>query len=224
MEIIKEYKIMPKKKYTTLKAFILGVMNTIPKPMSGYEIITYAKAWRYDHYIKSTNASFYYTLKQLKDEGYIKEVGSKQEGNRPEQTIYRLGNKGRREFENQMTHFLNNIQDFYFDIDVIAPFLLLFGSNVGKVSLVKAIDKQIEERKKTFKNANEGEVFVKSHFLYDLSPFYILPLKHWRFHNEAEIKWLEFFKRIVEEIDDFKENYNEVIKRSIAWNQEQNKE
>ena len=126
-------------------------------------------------------------MKQLKDEGYIKEVGSKQEGNRPEQTIYRLGNKGRREFENQMTHFLNNIQDFYFDID-------------------------------------EGEVFVKSHFLYDLSPFYILPLKHWRFHNEAEIKWLEFFKRIVEEIDDFKENYNEVIKRSIAWNQEQKKE
>jgi DNA-binding PadR family transcriptional regulator len=215
---------MPKKRFTTLKAFILGVMNTIPKPMSGYELISYAKDWRYDHYINATNASFYYTLKQLKDEGFIKELGSKQEGNRPEQTIYKLVSKGRKEFQNQMAHFLNSVQNFYFDIDVITPFLLLFGSSVGKEYIIKSINKQIEVRQKSFKHADEGEEFVKSHFLYDLSPFYILALKHWRFHNEAEIKWLQYFKTMVDGIENFKENYNETIKRSIAWNQDHNKE
>jgi len=84
---------MPKKRYTPLKTFILGVMNTIPKPMSGYELISLAKEWRYDHYIKATNASFYYILNQLERDRFIKEVGSKQEGNRPEQIIYRLLNR-----------------------------------------------------------------------------------------------------------------------------------
>ncbi|MFX1409441.1 MAG: PadR family transcriptional regulator [Promethearchaeota archaeon] len=195
-------------------------MNTIPRPMSGYELISFAKEWRYDHYIKATNASFYYTLKQLEGDGFIKEVGSKQEGNRPEQTIYRLSNKGRKEFQEQVSFFLNQTQETYFDIDSSTPFIMLFGTAKGKQFILDSIDKQIMERKGMFKHADEGEQLVKSHHLYDLSPFYILPLKHWRFHNEAEIRWLMFFREMVESIEDFKEQYDKILKKVMSLTQE----
>ncbi len=207
---------MPKKRFTPLKTFILGVLYTIPKPMSGYELISQAKEWRYAHYIKATNASFYYTLKKLKDDGLIKEVGSKQKGNRPEQTIYKLLNKGKREFQEQISYFLNYTQEIFFDIDASTPFIILFGMIKGKKFILDCIDKQIKERQKMFKLADEGEQFVQSHFLYELSPFYILPLKHWIYHNEAEIRWLEYFKEMVESIEDFIEQYNKLIKRVIT--------
>jgi len=203
---------MPKKRYTALKSFILGVMNTIPKPMSGYELIALAKEWRYDHYIRATNASFYYTLKQLEADGFIREVGSKQEGNRPEQIIYKLLNKGKKEFQEQISYFLNQVQETFFELDAVTPFILLFGAVNGKQSILDSLNKQINERKNMVKHADEGEKFVRSHYLYDLSPFYILPLNHWRFHNEAEIKWLESFKEMVGSIEDFREQYNKIIK------------
>lgn len=67
----------------------------------------------------------------------------------------------------------------------------------GKEFILDSIEKQIIERRNLFKHADEGEKLVKSNILYDLSPFYILPLRHWRFHNEAEIKWLEYFKEML---------------------------
>ena len=212
---------MPKKRFTSLKTFILGVMNQIPKPMSGYELITFANEWHYDHYIKATNASFYYTLKQLEGEGFIKESGTKQEGNRPEKTIYRLTNKGRKEFQEQMKFFLTEIQDIYYDIDSTMPFITLFGSIIGKKFILDSIYKQIEKIRAMFKHVDEGEEIVSSHFSYEFSPFNILPLKHWKLHAEAEIKWLEIFKEIVESIDDFKEIYQKYIKKSLEVSQEE---
>ncbi len=211
---------MPKKRYTPLKSFILGVMSTIPKPMSGYELISLAKEWRYDHYIKATNASFYYALKQLEGDGLIKEVGSKQEGNRPEQIIYKLLNRGKKEFQEQISFFLNQVQEIYFDMDAVTPFILLFGSVKGKQFILDSIDNQIKERKNMFKHADEGEKLVKSSPLYDLSPFYLLPLAHWRFHNEAEIKWLEYFRQMVDSIEDFGDQYNKIIKKMMSLTQE----
>ncbi len=207
---------MPKKRYTPLKSFILGVMSTIPKPLSGYELISLAKEWRYDHYIKAKKSSFYYTLKQLEKDKFIKEVGSKQEGNRPEQIIYRLLNNGKKEFLEQASYYLSQVKDIFFDIDAITPFILLYGATNGKKQILDFLDKQINERKRMVKHADEGEQLVQSHYLYDLSPFYILPLKHWRLHNEAEIKWLEYFKEMVKNVNSFKEQYNKIIKRAIT--------
>ncbi len=206
---------MPKKRFTPLKTFILGVMSTIPKPMSGYELISLAKAWHYDHYIKASNASFYYTLRQLVSEKIIKVVGSKQEGNRPEQIIYKLLNKGKKEFQEQISHFLSQVQETFFDIDAATPFIILFGVKKGKKFILDSIEKQIIQRRNFLKHTDEGEKLVKSNILYDLSPFYILPLKHWRFHNEAEIKWLEYFKEMVDSIENFEEQYNKIIKKTI---------
>ena len=210
---------MPKKRFTSLKTFILGVLNQIPKPMSGYELITIANEWHYDHYINATNASFYYTLKQLEGEGCIKESGTKQEGNRPEKTIFRLTNKGRKEFQEQMKFFLTEIQEIYYDIDSTMPFITLFGSIIGKNFILNSINKQIEKIRANFKHIDEGKEIVMSHFSYEFSPFNILPLKHWKLHAEAELKWLEIFKEMVESIDDFKEIYQKFVEKSIKLSQ-----
>ena len=199
-------------------------MNTIPSPMSGYELITISKEWRYDHYINATKASFYYALKQLQEVGFIKEIGSKKEANRPEQKTFKIQNKGRKEFQEQISYFLNDVQERYHNIDAAMPFILLFGSILGKQFLLDSINSQLEARKKMFVHADEGRKLVSSHFLFDINPFLMLPLKHWSFHNEAEIKWLELFKTMVESVKDFKASYNEVIKRSIAMAHTKKKE
>ena len=212
---------MPKKRFTSLKTFILGVMNQIPKPMSGYELITIANNWNYDHYIKATNASFYYTLKQLEREGFLRESGTQQEGNRPEKTIYRLATQGKKEFQEQIKYFLTENQDIYYDIDSTMPFITLFGSIIGKDFILDAIDKQIEKIKSMLKHVDEGEKTVTSHFSYKFSPFNILPLKHWKLHADAEIKWFEIFKETIESMDDFKDTYQKYVKKSLELNQEE---
>ena len=212
---------MPKKRFTSLKTFILGVMNQIPRPMSGYELITIANEWHYDHYIKATNASFYYTLKQLEGEEFLREIGTKQVGKRPEKTIYSLTAKGKKEFQEQMKYFLTENQEIYYDIDSTMPFITLFGSIIGKEFLLDSINKQIEKIKSMFQHVVEGEERVTSHFSFEFSPFNLLPLRHWKIHAEAEIKWLEIFKETVISISDFKETYQKYIRKSIEMSQEE---
>ncbi len=196
-----------------LEVFILGVFNTYQKPMSGYELIKVSIDWRFDHYIEaSSNASFYYTLKKFKKKGFIEEIGSEQDENRPEKTIYKLLPKGREEFFKQMKYYLNNLQEFYFNIDAITPFILLYGFFRGKKELIESNEHQIRERTKLFKKIEEGKKYVESNILFDLNPFTILALEHYELHNEAEIKWLEKFQNMVREID-FKKNISEIPKR-----------
>lgn len=206
---------MPRKKYTPLRTFILGVLNTFNKPMSGYEIISTAKEWRFDHYIKAaSNASFYYTLNKLEKNRLIKKVGSKQKEKRPEQTIFQLLPKGREVFVEHMEHFLGETQQFYFDIDVTTPFILLFGFYKGKECILNAIKKQIQKNEKVFDKIEDGKKYVKSHPIFELNPFLNLSLEHYKFHNQAEIKWLKEFYRMVEETD-FKKNMQEISKKNI---------
>ena len=80
--------------------------------------------------------------------------------------------------------------------------------------LLDSINMQIEKIKAKFKHADEGEIIVSSHFSYEFSPFNILPLKHWKLHAEAEIKWLELFKDMIESINDFKGNFQKYIEKS----------
>jgi len=206
---------LPKKRFTPLKTFILGVMNSIPKSLSGYDLITIAKEWHYDHYIKGTNAAFYYTLNLLQEENFIKEIGSSKEGNRPEQTIYKITSRGKQELKEQISHFLNTSQEQYYEIDSVTPFILQFGASCGKDVLLKSLNTLIKARKKSYKHINEGEQLVKTHPFYGVSPFIILPLKHAEFQNDAEIRWLEYFKEIVQNIDNFEENYQQSVKLSM---------
>jgi len=212
---------VPKKRFTPLKTFILGVLNTYNQDMSGYELIKIAKEWRFDHYIKATKASFYYTIRKLTDDGFIKEIGSKQKENRPEQTLYKLQPKGRNEFVEHLTYFLNSPQKFYYDMDVITPFISIFGILKKKKFILNSIKKQIDIRKDNLKNFEDGKKLVKGHYLFDLNPFMILPLEHYKLQNESEIKWLKIFYEMVDKTD-FEANAKEIMKRRMEMEKKEN--
>ena len=203
---------MPKKRYTPLKTFILGVFTTFNKEMSGYELIKIAEEWRYDHYINATNASFYYTLKKLENGGFIEEKETFKEGNRPEQTIYKLKPKGRQEFEKQMQYYINKPEDFYFDLDVITPFILLFGFSKGKDYIIDSLTNQIKKREKFNEKIQAGKKYVQLHEFFNLNPFTILPLEHFELHNQVEIQWLKKFQEMIKNTD-FEANIKEIIKK-----------
>jgi len=206
---------MPRKKYTPLRTYILGVLNTFNKPMSGYELITIAKEWRFDHYIKAaSHASFYYTLNRLEKNGLIKKVGSRQKEKRPEQTIFQLLPKGREAFIEHMDYFLCETQKFYFDIDVTTPFILLFGFYKGKEFILNGIKKQMQKREKIFDVIEEGKEYLESHPSFELNPFLSLSLEHYKIHNQAEIRWLKEFYKMVEDTD-FIKNIQEISKKNV---------
>lgn len=60
---------------------------------------------------------------------------------------------------------------------------------------------------------------VRSHYLYEVNPFMILPLEHSKLQNEAEIKWLEMFHEMVDGID-FEANAKEIMKRRMEKEKE----
>jgi DNA-binding PadR family transcriptional regulator len=205
---------MSRKKYTPLKIFILGVFATYNKPMSGYDLIKVAQEWRFDHYIKaSSKASFYYSLTSLEKENLVEELGSKQEGNRPEQTIYQLLPIGREVFIEQMDHYLRKVEPFYFDMDVIVPFVLLIGFQRGKDFILEALTKQIKQREEKFKMIDEGMEYATSRPSYQFNPFQTLALDHYRLHNQAEIDWLRKFYNMVEKTD-FEKNIKNIAAQS----------
>ncbi len=208
-----EAKYMPKKKFTPLKTFILGVFVTYDKEMSGYDLIKVAKEWRYDHYIESTKSSFYYTLGKLDKENLIRQVRYKQEGNRPEQSVYKLTSQGKKEFFTQMTHYLNEIQDFYFNLDCVTPFVLIFGFLKDKKFLLNSIKTQIETRENLKVKITDGKRLVQSHELFDVNPFMILALEHFKLHNNAELAWLKQFYKMVDKTD-FQQNIREIMART----------
>ncbi|MBD3193289.1 MAG: hypothetical protein GF308_21825 [Candidatus Heimdallarchaeota archaeon] len=180
--------------------------GTFRKPMSGYDLIKIAEEWRFSHYIRaSSKASFYYALTTMKEEGFLEELGSKQKGNRPEQTIYQLNKKGKEIFIEQMDYYLKKVDSFYFDIDIVTPFVLLLGVLQGKEFILKSIKQQIEKREEKFNEIDNGMDYATSHPMYQFNPFQTLALEHYRLHNQAEIDWLKHFHKMVEEMD-FEQN------------------
>jgi hypothetical protein len=120
-----------------------------------------------------------------------------------------------------LTYFLDSTQKFYYDMDVITPFISFFGVLKKKEFILNSIKKQIDIRKDKFKNLEDGKKLVRSHYLFDLNPFMILPLEHQKLQNESEIKWLEIFHEMVDKID-FEANAKEIMKRRMEMEKNEN--
>lgn len=64
-----------------------------------YEITQVMKERVMDQYIKLPKGSLYYAISQLEKQGFIDELETLKEKNRPEKTIYRITESGREEFQ-----------------------------------------------------------------------------------------------------------------------------
>lgn len=203
-------------KSSPLRTFILGLITLFEgEELSGYELGKIAKDWHFENYIKASQASFYYHLKQLDKEGFFESTTIK-DSNRPERMVYKFTPKGRAETINQMTNQLEFIQNYYFDIDSVLPFLLM----LNKQKILKLIKKQIEAREDNLKFLKETtEPRIKSAPFFDLNPFSILIAEHHQLHYQAEIKFLEKFYEMIDKVD-FAKNIAEIIKIRTSMDKE----
>ena len=193
-----------------LKTFILGLFTfDRGDGFSGYDLGKIMEDMYFDHYIKGNRTALYYHLKSLDKNKLVKSKSIK-DSNRPERTIYKITTKGQAKLGSMITELLENIQDYYFDLDAIMPFLLL----VDKKKILELINKQIASKKEYLKYIDEVTIpRIKSAPLIDLNPFSLLIPEHHRLHYEAEVAFLEKFYKMVEDID-FSKNIAEILKRN----------
>ncbi|KIL41909.1 PadR family transcriptional regulator [Gordoniibacillus kamchatkensis] len=81
----------------SLKLLILGLL--MEREMHPYEIRQLVKERRLLDFIKVRDGSLYYAVDQLKKDGCIDVVGVVKESNRPDRTIYRITEQGRKLFQ-----------------------------------------------------------------------------------------------------------------------------
>lgn len=207
-------------KSSPLRTFILGLITLYEgDEISGYELGKIARDWHFENYIKASQASFYYHLKQLDKEGFFESTSIK-DSNRPERMVYKFTSKGRDETINQLTSQLEFIQNYYFDIDSVIPFLLM----LNKRKILKSIKRQIEGREDKLKFLKEVTVpRIKSAPFTDLNPFSLLIAEHHKLHYQAEIKFLEKFYEMVDGVD-FAKNIAEIIKRRSSMEKSGNQD
>ncbi len=94
---------------------ILGLLRE--RPLYGYEL----KQIIEEHMGDWTNIAFgsiYFALGKLAEEGFIEEVGTEQEGNRPSRTVYRITEAGQAEFLRLLRQVWSTLERHYFAIDV----------------------------------------------------------------------------------------------------------
>ena len=190
--------------------------------MTGYELGKIAKLWQFDHFIeKASQASFYYYLKQLEEEGFI-ESKAVEGVNRPDKLKYKLIlPKAKVELIDQVINIFRTPQNFYYDLNATMPFIL----NLEKLELLKLIEHQIESREAKLIHFDEDEEYIKSSKIFSKFTFSLLLVNHNRLHNQAEIKWLKDFYKMVENAD-YKKNQSklsEIIKTLTLENYQNEK-
>ncbi|MGC9358039.1 MAG: PadR family transcriptional regulator, partial [Anaerolineae bacterium] len=93
---------------------ILGLLRE--RPLHGYEI----KHIIEDHMGDWTSIAFgsiYYALGKLEEDGFIEQVATEQEGNRPSRNVYQITKEGRAEFLYLLRELWREPERQYFDFD-----------------------------------------------------------------------------------------------------------
>jgi len=104
----------------SVRMVILGLLQQ--RPLHGYEI----KHIIEDHMGDWTSIAFgsiYFALNKLAEEGYIEEVTTEQEGNRPSRTIYRINEAGKLEFLSLLREQWQQVEREYFSLDICLFFM-----------------------------------------------------------------------------------------------------
>jgi DNA-binding PadR family transcriptional regulator len=83
---------------------VLGSLGE--RPMHPYEISTMLKARGKDQSIKVNYGSLYSVVSALEKHGFIEELETVREGNRPERTVYQITAAGQAEFSDWLTELL----------------------------------------------------------------------------------------------------------------------
>jgi DNA-binding PadR family transcriptional regulator len=95
-----------KRKLTNpLALAVLSVL--IGGPMHPYEIARLLKHWGKEESIKIRYGSLYTVVQDLEKRGFVEAEGTARAGHRPERTVYRLTDDGRRELEERLRELIS---------------------------------------------------------------------------------------------------------------------
>jgi DNA-binding PadR family transcriptional regulator len=103
----------------TTRLLVLGVTR-IFQPVHGYFVRRELLSWHADEWARIKPGSIYNALRSLERDGFVAEVATDSEGNRPAKTTYRLTADGEAEFRVLL-------RDHLWDIDVSDPTSLRAG-------------------------------------------------------------------------------------------------
>ena len=99
---------------------ILGILRR--QPLHGYEIKHIIEEEMGD-WTTIAFGSIYFALDKLAEEGLIKKVATRQEGNRPSRSIYQITDAGKAEFLRLLREVWQNVERQYYAIDVGLGFM-----------------------------------------------------------------------------------------------------
>ncbi|GIO89024.1 PadR family transcriptional regulator [Paenibacillus lactis] len=104
----------------SMKLAILGLL--LEGNYHPYEIRSIMKDRGMDQYTKLQLGSLYYAVDRLAEEGYIEAVETIQSDNRPDKTIYRITDAGRKHFEQLLLKKFRDIEPVHHPLYIALPF------------------------------------------------------------------------------------------------------
>ena len=166
----------------SVKLAILGMLKK--GPVHGYELKSSIEKEMGD-WTSIAFGSIYFALKKLTENNFVEQLDKMQFGNRPSRIIYKITDKGEKEFIRLLRELWEKSERSYYPFDIA----LYFSEHIEKKEAVKFINKRIRELEFAVK-------YVKAHEKEQMEIEKIPPVSeavfsHTLYHLEAEICWLK---------------------------------
>lgn len=171
------------------KLVLLGLLKE--KPLYGYEL----KQIIEEHMGDWTNIAFgsiYFALAKLNEDGFVEKLSEEKVGNRPSRSIYKITEKGEKEFISLLRETWQKFDRTYYALDIALAFSKALSKNEIKEFINNRINKLEEllnhlyEHKKEQLIRKEVPKTAKAVF------------SHTEYHINAELNWLKELLKDIE--------------------------
>jgi DNA-binding PadR family transcriptional regulator len=154
------------------------------KPLHGYEL----KHIIEEHMGDWTNIAFgsiYFALNKLKTGGFVERAGEEKVGNRPSRRVYKITDKGKKEFLSLLRESWRTYEREYHSLDIALAFsdalpkAEVAGYMTQRINLIEKIIQHIEEHGREQTSRPEVPKIARAIF------------SHSAHHFKAELAWLK---------------------------------
>lgn len=160
---------------------LLGLLRE--RPLYGYEL----KSLIEGHMGDWTNIAFgsiYYALGKLAEEGFIDQVATEQEGNRPSRSVYQITPAGLDEFMRELRAVWRNFDRQLYPFDIA----LFFMSALPREEVLKSLQTRVDQLQQVLKHLDDRP--AKQTRKKQGPPLARAILAHTRAHLQAELNWM----------------------------------
>ena len=161
---------------------ILGLLKD--KALYGYEIKHIIEKHMGD-WTSIAFGSIYFALNKLNDEGYVEQDTVEKVGNRPARSVYKITEKGRKEYLNLLRKVWQTIDREYYPLDIA----LAFSYDLPKDEVKNHILNRIMHLENALKHIKEHKKEQLGRKNIPKTAEYVFT--HSEYHIQAEYNWLK---------------------------------